>query len=110
LFWVWRNQFRNYFCTTTARRYELITAARSIAEAKIGLSTGGVLESCVLTARELRLSRIYADGWDTGRRFSADRELHATQIAALNPHKREPECTRWLLGFRGARAAGRKNV
>ncbi len=64
----------------------------------------------MLTERDLRLSRIYNEGWSTGGRFNADRKLDESQVAALNPHKRDPEKTRWLLGFRGARALGKKNT
>ena len=38
-----------------------------------------------------RLSRIYAEGWNTARRMDAD--------AALNPYHTEPERTRWNKGF-----------
>jgi hypothetical protein len=64
-----------------------------------------MLEGFVLTDRDLQLSRVYADGWNTGCQFSAYPELTEAQVAALNPHKRDPEYTQWLLGFRGACAA-----
>ena len=54
---------------------------------------------------DLRLSRIYADGWSTGLKLPAYPKPGAAQVASLNPHEREPESTEWLRGFHEARAA-----
>jgi hypothetical protein len=55
---------------------------------------------------DFHLSRVHAAGWNAARHFStADGEPDAAAIDALNPHKKEPERARWLMGFRGARGA-----
>jgi hypothetical protein len=57
---------------------------------------------------EFHLSRVHAAGWNAARHFSAaDGEPNAAEIDALNPHKLDPERTRWLMGFRGARGTER---
>lgn len=59
-----------------------------------------------MTKIEFRLSRVHAAGWIAARHLpAADRIPNAAEIDALNPHKRDPERTRWLMGFRGALGA-----
>ena len=59
------------------------------------LETGFVADSSAF-----RLSRIQAEGWNAARHAPAD--LSDAKIAALNPHKKDPEAARWLAGFRNA--------
>ncbi len=49
-----------------------------------------------------RLSRIYAEGWNTARKLSQKEKqngLTPTAIANLNPYGTDPERTRWAKGF-----------
>lgn len=46
-----------------------------------------------------RLSRIYAQGWNAARELPANARADAAAMAGLNPHKSEPERTRWNDGF-----------
>jgi hypothetical protein len=46
-----------------------------------------------------QLSRVYAQGWNAARRLPANARLDPKAIADLNPHKSEPERTRWSEGF-----------
>jgi hypothetical protein len=49
--------------------------------------------------KSFRLSRIYAQGWNAARRLpEGSRGDHQTMVQ-LNPHKSEPERTRWNQGF-----------
>ena len=51
-----------------------------------------------------QLSRIYAQGWNTANKLTADESLAmtVTAIAALNPYANEPELSRWSEGFAAA--------
>jgi len=62
------------------------------------LQGGGVLEGPVPTPKK-QLSRIYADGWNAGCQFGTHSKATEAQLGAVNPHKKEPERTQWLLGF-----------
>ena len=56
---------------------------------------------------DFHLSRVHAAGWNAARHFpSGSGEPDDGQIDALNPHKRDPERARWLMGFHGAIGAG----
>jgi hypothetical protein len=48
-----------------------------------------------------RLSRIYAEGWNTANGLSTDERegLEPSRIAARNPYSDEPERSRWSEGF-----------
>lgn len=47
-----------------------------------------------------RLSRIYAQGWNTARRsVPAGTQTGTAIMATLNPYTSEPERTRWNEGF-----------
>ena len=46
-----------------------------------------------------QLSRVYAQGWNAARRLPANIRVDPKTIADLNPHKSEPERTRWNEGF-----------
>ncbi len=55
------------------------------------------------TASEsFRLSRIQAEGWNAARSFLTSGVAGDAQVAALNPHKKDPERARWLAGFKNA--------
>lgn len=54
---------------------------------------------------DFRLSRAQAQGWNAGRAYSIEFEPDEAKIAALNPHKADPERARWLLGFRNSLGA-----
>jgi hypothetical protein len=43
-----------------------------------------------------RLSRVYAEGWNTGRTMAGP------NLAASNPYKTEPERGRWEEGYKKA--------
>ena len=64
-----------------------------------------MLERPMQANHDVQLSRVYADGWSTGLKINAYPKPSLAQVAALNPHKREPESTQWLRGFHEARAA-----
>jgi len=53
-----------------------------------------------------RLSRIQAEGWNAAHRITASTldKLDGRQIELLNPHKSDPERTRWSAGFANALA------
>ena len=55
-----------------------------------------------------RLSRIYAEGWNTAHALSANEsdDLDLWRVAALNPYATDPERSRWSEGF--AKALGAK--
>ena len=48
-----------------------------------------------------RLSRIYAEGWNTASKLSSRpcEDLDLGRMAALNPYAIEPEKARWSEGF-----------
>jgi hypothetical protein len=46
-----------------------------------------------------QLSRIYAEGWNTARRLAANSLAGSKAMVELNPHKSEPERSRWNEGF-----------
>ncbi len=57
-------------------------------------------------AEDFRLSRIQAEGWNAARKFLTSGQTGGqagdAKLAALNPHKADPERARWLAGFRNA--------
>ena len=57
-----------------------------------------------MSSAAFRLSRIYAEGWNTAQKLSANETdlLDTAQTAALNPYNSEPERSRWNDGFAGA--------
>jgi ribosome modulation factor len=66
-----------------------------------GRAKAPVLETGFVAASSaFRLSRIQAQGWNAARGVPGD--LDDAKIAALNPHKKDPERARWLAGFRNA--------
>jgi hypothetical protein len=46
-----------------------------------------------------RMSRVYAQGWNTGSRLTDD-----SSVPVTNPYRGEPERARWAEGFTAARA------
>jgi hypothetical protein len=54
-----------------------------------------------------RLSRIYAEGWNTAKKISLmdGGDFDAARVLALNPYKAEPQRSRWIEGF--TKAIGR---
>ncbi len=48
-----------------------------------------------------RLSRIYAEGWNTASKLSSSQceDLDLGRMAALNPYAIEPKKARWSEGF-----------
>jgi hypothetical protein len=48
-----------------------------------------------------RLSRIYAEGWNTANKLFAagDADIDPGRVAALNPYAIDPEKARWHEGF-----------
>lgn len=54
-----------------------------------------------MSSTAFRLSRIYAEGWNTAQKLSASETeaLDSAQTAALNPYPSEPERSRWNEGF-----------
>ena len=48
-----------------------------------------------------KLSRVFAEGWNTARKFPAEArdELTPKAVAALNPYADEPRKARWVEGF-----------
>ena len=48
-----------------------------------------------------KLSRVFAEGWNTARKLPVTARDGLTQqaIAELNPYANEPERTRWIEGF-----------
>jgi hypothetical protein len=46
-----------------------------------------------------QLSRVYAQGWNAGKRLTADARLDAKAMDELNPYKAEPQRARWAEGF-----------
>ena len=59
---------------------------------------------------DFRLSRIYAEGWNSVRRIATDdlATLDDAAIAALNPYPGAPERLRWSAGFSGALKSSRR--
>jgi hypothetical protein len=53
-------------------------------------------------ADSFQLSRVYAQGWNTARRLSANIRADPKTMADLNPYTAEPERTRWNQGFASA--------
>ena len=53
----------------------------------------------VVEHTSFQLSRVYAQGWNAGKRLPADDRRDAKAVAELNPYKSEPERTRWAEGF-----------
>ena len=50
-----------------------------------------------------KLSRVFAEGWNTARSLSGVDELNSRAIAKLNPYANEPARSRWIEGFAKAR-------
>lgn len=54
-----------------------------------------------LVGSAFKLSRVFAEGWNTARKLSVTTRdgltLHA--MVELNPYANEPESTRWIEGF-----------
>ncbi len=48
-----------------------------------------------------RLSRIYAEGWNTAKKvsFNDGGEFDTARVQALSPYKTEPQRSRWIEGF-----------
>ena len=50
------------------------------------------------------MSRVQAAGWTAAHKLPNLAELDEAGIAALNPHRLDPERARWYAGFKSALA------
>ena len=55
-------------------------------------------------SQDFRLSRVQAAGWTAAHKLPNLAELDEAAIAALNPHRLDPERARWYAGFKSALA------
>jgi len=64
------------------------------------LTAAPTKKASVMSSTDFRLSRIYAEGWNTAQKLSAEEtdDLDSKQ-ASLNPYTSDPEKSRWNDGF-----------
>lgn len=58
-----------------------------------------MIDEDMFDAAAFRLSRIYAQGWDAGKRQALKTD---PSDAMANPHESDPERARWEQGFTAA--------